>query len=291
LSSSAGGHLLTYQDRDNEVIDYEMYEFHGHLLRGPKPKTISPGKYFSCLGAAQTFGRFCERPYPALLSEGLDLSALNLGFAGAGPRLFVGRPHLLRYANEGRFTVVQVMSARSEDNSRFDTGGREWMTRRSDGAQMGAEPAYRDLLENESPETVKEIIEETRENWANSYSALLEAIEVPTVLLWLSKRSPDYEESYADVLGLFGEFPQLVNRSMVERIKPFADEYVECVSARGSPQPLVSRFTGEPASVAHRVDLRPGTQEFNTYYPSPEMHADAAEALLESCRKYPRLQP
>jgi hypothetical protein len=84
----------------------------------------------------------------------------------------------------------------------------------------------------------------------------------------------------------FGDFPQLVNRSMVEQVRPLADDYVECVSSRGSPQPLISRLTGEPASVAHRGDLRPGTQEFNSYYPSPEMHEDAANALLEACRKY-----
>jgi hypothetical protein len=73
---------------------------------------------------------------------------------------------------------------------------------------------------------------------------------------------------------------------MVQEIKPLADDYVECISARGLPQPLVSRFTGEPASVVHRADLGAGKQDFNTYYPSPEMHVDAADALIEACRKY-----
>ena len=78
---------------------------------------------------------------------------------------------------------------------------------------------------------------------------------------------------------MFGEYPHLVNRAMVEQIKPLADDYVHCVSARGFPQRLVSRFTGEAASVKHRTDLGGTWEGFDLYYPSPEMHLDAAETL------------
>jgi hypothetical protein len=278
-----------YQDRDYEIIDYELFQLPGtgFNIRGPAPETLEPGEYFTGMGAAQTFGCFTEQPYLALLADTLDLSALNLGFAGAGPRFFLQQPALLEYVNRGRFAILQVMSGRSEDNARFDTGGREYLTRRADGERIGAEPAYRELLANESVSTVEAIVEETRENWVGSYSNLLEAIEVPTILFWFSKRPPDYKESYSgDIYEFFGEFPQLVNRSMVDRIKGLSDEYVECVSARGLPQRLISRFTGEPVSVRHRADLGGGSQEFNPYYPSPEMQADAADALVEACRRH-----
>jgi hypothetical protein len=61
---------------------------------------------------------------------------------------------------------------------------------------------------------------------------------------------------------------------------------VECVSSRGLPQPLFSRFTGEPASIEYRADLGGGTDRFNRYYPSPEMQVDAAEALVEPGRRH-----
>ena len=48
---------------------------------------------------------------------------------------------------------------------------------------------------------------------------------------------------------LFGKFPHLVNRTMIEQIKPVSDEYVECISARGLPQRLFNRFTHEPMSI------------------------------------------
>jgi Domain of unknown function (DUF6473) len=274
-----------YQTRDYEVIDYEVFVLPDVTspVRGPAPETLTTGEYFACLGAAQTFGCNCKQPFPSLLADRLGVPTLNLGFAGVGPRFFVQRePPLVKYANHGRFAIVQVMSGRSEDNSLFDSRGIEQLRRRSNGQRIAAVDAYSELLANESVDRMKAIVEETRENWVESYSKLLAAIEVPTILLWFSQRSPEYEESYADVWGMFGKFPQLVNRSMVERIRELSDGYVECVSSRGWPQRLISRFTGEPVS----IDLGGTWTEYDRYYPSPEMHEDAAAALMEACRKH-----
>lgn len=285
---------MSYAERDREIVDYQAFRLPGAgRLRGPAPSTVEPGEYFTCVGAAQTYGCFCEKPYPTLLGERLGVPALNFGFAGAGPRLFLQDDERARtrleYVNRGRFAVVQVMSGRSEDNSRFESRGVELLTRRADGERVGAAPAYAELLQNESPETVAEIVAETRANWVKSFTAMLELIEVPTILFWFSKRGPDYEESYSHVDALFGEFPQLVNRAMIDSVRRFSDDYAECISTRGSPQRLLSRFTGEPVSFTRRADLGGDTQEFNTYYPSPEMHVDAADALAGPCRTFAEL--
>lgn len=280
---------VNYQERDDEIIDYEMFRLPDTgQLRGPAPHTLAPGEYFTCVGAAQTFGCFCEQPYPTLLSHRLGLPVLNFGLAGAGPRLFLRYPVMLKHVNAGRFAIVQVMSGRSEDNSFFHSGGRSHLTRRSDGVEMEAVPAYRQLLADESVERVQEIVEETRQNWVKSMANLLESIEVPTILFWFSERSPDYEESYSELRlrPLFGKFPHLVNRTMIEQIKPVSDEYVECISARGLPQRLFNRFTHEPMSIPNRTDPGGRQERYNRYYPSPEMHADAADALVEAGRKY-----
>ena len=277
-----------YQKRDHEIVDYHAFRIPGiGLLRGPRPASLDAGAYFTCVGAAQTFGCFCERPYPAILGERLALPALNFGFAGAGPRLFIRNDarsrNLREHVNRGRFAVVQVMSGRSEDNSRFGSSGLEQLVRRSDGEQLGAGPAYAQLLEREPAGTVADVVAETRANWIESFTSMLESIQVPTILFWFSTRLPDYEEDYSGVEALFGDFPQLVNREMVEAVRRFSDDYVECVTSRGLPQRLFSRFSGEPAGF---VNSRGQRQEYNTYYPSPEMHADAAGALTETCRKY-----
>jgi len=300
-------HLSGYQARDYEVIDYHMYELPGTGLsfRGPPPAL--DGDYFACIGAAQTFGCFCESPYPSLLAERLGMPALNLGYGGAGPEFYASHEALLSYLNSARFVVVQVMSGRSQSNSMFHAGGLEYLTRRADGRRLSSDRAYRELLEGNQlwrrfplPRVGRKVgkllalprahrvVNETRHAWIESYRSLLTRITVPKVLLWFSKRQPEYQERYASVSTLFGEFPHLVNARMVREVRELCDHYCECVSSRGSPQPLRSRFTGLPTTV-NPADDRPDLAEarpwsHNRYYPSPEMHVDAADALEPVCR-------
>lgn len=302
-------HLSGYQERDREVTDYQMYQLGetGLSFRGPMPAALPTGGYFTCLGAAQTFGCFCEQPYPTLLSAKLGIPSLNLGYGGAGPEFFLKQEALLPYINNSRFVIIQVMSGRSQSNSLFDCGGLEYMTRIRDGVRMGANEAYQSLLDgsaqlgNLPPKrlfsalarrlaipSVRRIVRETRENWCRSQAALQERITVPIILLWYSKRSPDHVFGYRSISSLFGEFPQLINREMIEKVRSGCDIYVECVTSRGSPQPLFSRFTGKPTTVNpanDRPDLGSVTGwTHNGYYPSPEMNEDAAEMLHPFCR-------
>lgn len=299
-------HLPGYQARDFEVVDYQLYQLDGTGLwfRGPRPERLSAGEYFVCIGAAQTFGCLCERPFPALLQEMIELPALNLGYGGAGPFFFLKHPALLDHINKARFAIVQVMSGRSESNRLFDSGGLEYLTRRQDGSKLSADQAYEDLLRPASrplpgpsfmnklvrafiaPPGVRRLVAETRENWISNQRQLLEAISVPKILFWFAKRGPWYWQRYNRAHALFGGFPQLVNRRMIESVMPFADHYVECVSERGAPHYLTSRFTGERVVIdlsRDRGDFT-GTWEINNYYPTPEMHEDAARALESRCR-------
>lgn len=309
-------HLSGYQARDIDIVDYEMFELQGTGLqfRGPRFETSTPADYFTCIGAAQTFGCFCDRPYPNLLAERLSLAALNLGYGGAGPEFFLSQPSLLDYINRGRFVVVQVMSGRSQSNSLFESQGLEFLRRRSDGAYIGAAQAYDELMAG-SPRirnlplgrvahiaarlgalnAVLSTVRETRERWIESSLTLLSKIRVPTILFWFSKRAPAYRPGLLNSHALFGEFPHLINQRMVDTVKDACDAYAECISSRGSPQPLISRLTGQPTTVDpanDRPDLRTSKAwTHNAYYPSPEMHEDAANALLSVCAKVLEAQP
>lgn len=302
-------HLSGYQERDLEVTDYQMYELGGTGLsfRGPMPAALPKGGYFTCLGAAQTFGCFCEQPYPTLLSAKLGMPCLNLGYGGAGPEFFLKQDTLLPYINNSRFVIIQVMSGRSQSNSLFECGGLEYMTRLSDGTRMGADEAYQSLMNGSArlgslpPKrlfralarrlaipSVRQIVRETRENWCRSQAALQGRITVPIILLWYSKRSPEHVPGFRSIRHLFGEFPQLIDREMIEKVRSAGDIYVECVTSRGSPQPLFSRFTGKPTTVDPANDRRDLGSAIgwthNVYYPSPEMNVDASDMLYPFCR-------
>ena len=284
-----------YQIPDREVVDYQIYQLDEQVpdsqdetplrLRGPHPEDFSTGNYFVCIGAAQTFGRFCRTPYPDLLAQMLQMSSLNLGRGGAGFSFFSkNNENLLKYINHARFAVVQVMAARSESNALFKSKGLGYYYRVSDGAGIGCDAAFRELLAQKDPALLKNVIAQNRENWINSCHELLAQIIVPTVLFWFSTRGPVYRESLSgDLDALFGEFPQLVNADMMRRIRGNADAYVECISKKGLPQTLKSRFTGRRVTV---TDPWGGAWEKNWYYPSPQMHREAAGALFKVCRKY-----
>src|SRR5262245_28827331 len=122
-----------YQDPDWRVVDYHPYCLDEGVIdpstkrplhiRGPRPDRLEKGKYFVCLGAAQTFGRFCEQPFPSILAQRLNIPVLNVSHGGAGPAFFHGSESLLSYLNDACFVVLQVMSGRSEGNSLFDSDG------------------------------------------------------------------------------------------------------------------------------------------------------------------------
>ncbi len=301
-------HLSGYQARDYDIIDYHMTELPGTGLqfRGPVSEAVlNGGEYFACIGAAQTLGCFCEAPYPNLVAREIGLSVLNLGYGGAGPEFFLKQDRLLPYLNRAHFVILQVMSARSQSNRLYDCDGLEYVRLHRDGRRMGAAAAFAELLRG--PETIhnlplparvrrklanlvirsraRAIVTDLRNAWIRSSLQLIERIEVPVILLWFSKRAPAYLEGYATHSQLFGEFPHLVTPQMLAPLRSGAAAYVEAVTAAGSPQPLFSRFTGEPTTVNpanDRPDLAVKPWSENLYYPSPEMHRDAASCLLNS---------
>ena len=266
---------------------------------------MEPGAYFACLGAAQTFGCFCEKPYPSLLEERLGIKALNLGYGGAGPSFYRKQPRLMEYINKAQFVIVQIMSGRSATNSLYESDGGEYLIRRSDQERIGAAEAWGDLLRQNARlriplggnrkiflllsgrDKVRRLVEETRQDWLRQSCGLLEEIRPPKILFYFSKRKPSYNERYFSVRALFGDFPQLLTSSLVDEVKKHADFYVECVSKRGHRHLLVDRFTAKPTTVDMGVLRRDQAAQWrrNWYYPSPEMHEDAAALLHPICRK------
>lgn len=243
-----------YQELDTS-FDYQLFDIEGRIIRGPKPDFSLP--YFSCVGSAQTFGRFCEDPYPSLLSKKLGVECLNLGKGGATPENFVDDLSFIKNVSvNSRFTILQIMSARSISNSFFssntDTTRKKWAA----------------LLAN-NPNNLLPAIKEIRTKYIGYMTKLLEELPKPTILFYFSSRKPEYEICFNKVNSIWGNFPQLVDANTIAEILPFADHYVELVSTEGLPQKLpqwVPRIHG-------------GSMNLNSYYPSPEMHQQAAEIL------------
>jgi hypothetical protein len=288
-----------YHVLDRDLIDYGVFEHGGLNLRG-RPEDLDRD-YVCFLGAAQTFGRFCAEPFPELVGRATNLGVVNLGTGGAGPEFFLRSDAALALANRARLVVVQVMSARSVGNRIFhpEIGGnygfllpgfrRTMLTRALDDLFAGRDPRGR------SGRFIRDLIGETRANYVEAMLRLLAAVRRPKVLVWFAQRRP---EACPDVDGLSrafwlrrrfvlaaglarlarfrpyaasraGGFPHLVNPTMLDALRPAADAYVEVASRAGLPHVL-----RDAAGEELRRDW---------YYPSPEMHRLAAEALVPAC--------
>ncbi|KPQ36063.1 MAG: hypothetical protein HLUCCA11_07580 [Phormidesmis priestleyi Ana] len=287
-----------YQKQDAEIVDYQLWNLWtpqaGFSLRGPRPASLTPGGYHVALGAAYTFGRFSPTTYTQLLGKALNLPALNLGFAGIGPSFYNDPKHsaLIDVINSARFVTIGVFSGRSQSNSLFKAASYSQEQYILDNGQVvPADYAYQQLLETADRKTLFDLVAETRSRYLAEFIQLLEKITVPKVLLWLSKRSPDYTESYESLFKLFSNFPHLVNQPMVDILRSHCDAYVEHVGTEGLPQPLMSRKTQQLVSLtrsrdyeAGKIQLKPSEITHNRYYPSPQMHESAAKKLLLACQ-------
>ena len=290
-----------YPARDAEIVDYRPFTLDGcpAPFRGPgfDPLAVPEGSFFTCVGAAQTYGCFVERPFPDLLADRLGLSALNLAVGGAGPGFYLQYPALIAAMNRGRFVILQAMAARHEANSRFAADGYvEFLRDRRRGDSIDTVSAWRRVLEEE-PGNAPHLVAESQANWLDSMRQLLEAITVPVVFLWFSQQQqpqpPAWPELLADVgqrpavelvHRMYGAFPQLVTAAMADEAAAMCTAAVSCVSERGMGAPLINRWTGKPIDPS---DYRNRGVEYvalatgrNDYYPSREMHEDAAAALL-----------
>lgn len=277
-----------YQDLDRSAFNYQLQQIAGipnQLFRGPAVDLSRP--YVACIGAAQTFGRFVPRPFTALLADRLGVQVLNLGSGGAGPRLF-DSPRYLELLNGAEAVIVQVLSGRSEGNSLFDNSdsGDLFGVRLRDNKRMRFEDFLGDLVKTGPPDLVRQAVHETQERYVQKMAGLLDRIHRPKVLLWFSNRAPNYRPDVSSAWGILGPFPQLVDAAMMAEIRAHSDAYVECVSTRGIPQTLWKANREIDGTSLEKGVL------VNRYYPSPEMHAEAAELLTPAVRRFlPVTQP
>ena len=172
------------------------------------------------------------------------------------------------------------MSGRSDSSSLFESDGVGYFRRRADGTYVGCDEAFSELLRSQPRALCAQVVEETRRSWCASYRRLLSGITVPKILFWFATRTPAYRQGWSSLSELFGEFPQLVNPAMVAEVRGYTERYVECVTGRGLPEPLIDRFTGAPTVVTDPWTSKPWGR--NWYYPSAAMH-EVSLALLEFC--------
>jgi hypothetical protein len=270
--------IMTYEKRDADIINYNCYQFNGWRIRGPEVDTAK--SYIVCTGAAHTFGVFCDKPFPALLADRLGIQVLNLGRGGAEPSDYLGK-NFLEAINNSRLAVIQLLSGRCGSNSRYTTVRTQLGIRHDDYEVVPPVVFWRYAEEKYRKKLINKLLDETRRDYIYKMLSLIQSVKVPKILFYFSTSKPEKLPNRIHE----SPFPQLLRRWMIEEMAGFCDEYVECISNKGLPMKLFDK-NGNPAALKRpewESHLPPIIQ--NNYYPSPQMHEDAAKALEPICRK------
>lgn len=205
------------------------------LFRGPKRKL--DGAFCAMLGGAETYGRFVEVPFPALVEERTGSKVVNLGCVNAGIDAFAADPSVLDVCSGARLTVVQVLGAQNMSNRFYAVH-----PRRNDRflrASTLLKTIYRDVdftefnftrhlltaLRADNAEKFAMVEEELKEAWVARMKTLVAKINARVVLLWLSDHDP---ETYTTCTEHGGD-PLFVDREMLERVRPYVSGVVEVV--------------------------------------------------------------
>lgn len=206
-------------------------------FRGPKKELNTD--YVAILGGSDTFGKYVEVPYPALLEQASGVDCINFGLINAGVDVFLNDPALIDMARNGRLTVLQVTGAQNNSNRLYSVHPRRndrFVKASKLMKQMFCELDFteyhftRHLLQAaqaRAPDRYRFLCAELRLAWVARMTELVQRIGGKILLLWFAEHPPDGGETMQD--------PLLITRAMIEQLRPLVSDVVEVVAGMTGP--------------------------------------------------------
>jgi len=267
---------MTYENLGLGALDYFpcRYGKSKLLFRGPRKKMA--GDYVTILGGTETYGKYIETPFPALVEKNLGVECVNFGCVNAGVDVFSNEPTVIDACAKSRVTVVQVVGAQNMSNRFYAVHPRrndrfvrastllKTIFREVDFTDFHFTKHLLGSLQTLSPERFAVVRDELKAAWIARMKLLLDKIEGKTVLLWFADRTPE-EESKPDGLG---QDPLFVDRAMLEAIRPYVTDLVK-VAPSGQ-----ARALGTAGMLFPDME-EPAAEEIM----GPAAHEEAAQAL------------
>ena len=270
---------MSYEVLGAGALDYAPCRYDGSriLFRGPLRRLDQP--YVAFLGGTDTYGKFIEAPFPALLENTTGINCVNFGVANAGVDVFLSDNFLRNAANSARVTVLQVVGAQNLSN-RFYTVH----PRRNDRFLKASETLMAIFPEIDfsefhftrhmlsalyavSPDRFVSVRNELQQAWTNRMKTLCRMLEGKTLLLWFSEHAPLSKENHA-VDPIRQKDPWFVTRHMLRELSDYVSEYQEVVASQAAVQAGTKGMVfSEMEALATRRLL------------GPQAHAEAAAAL------------
>lgn len=267
-----------YQLRDWTILDYNIhkYSFIDRYYRGQR--NFKSNAYFVVLGSAASFGATSSITYSELISLRHGIHCVNLGQAGAGFEFYLSNMNaeFSKVLDNAEFVIIEIMSPRSLSNSRFklSDGLASAFDMQDGGKLVRPLELYNRMINDGAWDMFYQYMAENNAIYLSQMQETLARLRVPSFLLWFSRANPRerYFQSEKDWKTKAQVFPHFVDSEMFEAITEVSNGNI-CVAqtSRGESVAL-DRFSGLLTSWWQG-------RHTQSYYPSPGMHADAANHL------------
>lgn len=238
------------------------------VFRGPRRDLTKP--YLAFVGGTETYGKYIESPFPALVERRVGRACVNFGCVNGGVDAFVNDPTIMAACHDADMTIVQVMGANFLSNRFYSVH-----PRRNDRflrASTVLQAIFNDVdfsdfnytrhmlgkLYELSPERFDIVIAELREAWVARMKNMLGQIGPRVILLWFAKQKMT-NEAWNSRPGPLQVDPLFITRAMIDELRPLVKDVIEATPSDIAVQqgtkgmyfpPLQARTAAEMLGVA-----------------------------------------
>lgn len=271
---------MAFEYTGDGALDYFPCRYGKSKLLFRGPRRALQGDFIAAMGGTETYGKFVERPWPALLEARLEMPVVNFGFLNAGIDVFLHEPQLAAASEAAKVTVIQLLGAQNMSNRfyavhprRNDRFLRASSLMRSifrgvDFTEFNFTRHMLSALKEREPEKFALLEVELQEAWQQRMTALLAKIKGRKLLLWLGEF---HDPAHSDTLG---HEPLMVTEAMVETLRPLVADIVRV-------EPSVTARSAGTTGMHFSALEEPAAE----MVPGPLVHEEIAAALT------PALQP
>jgi len=251
---------MAYEGLGEGALNYDYCRYGNSKLMFRGPQWALDGTYDAVIGGTETFGRFLEAPYPALLEKMTGRRVINLGCLNAGPGAFSRDETLLEICQKADVTIIEVMGVQNMSN-RFYTVHPRRNDRfikatdllRSiypdvDFTEFSFTGHLLDSLARRSRKRFDLLRQELRSDWVGRMKTLIGRIGGKVILLWLARQSPR-DDGPAQAAW---QAPAFIDQALLDQVSGPVAALVEVVAtpdeiAAGLERMVFTQFE-EPAA-------------------------------------------
>lgn len=273
---------MAYEFRGAGALDYFPCRYGTSRLQFRGPRRPLQGAYVAALGGNETYGRFVERPWPALTEGDIGTPVVNFGYMNAGIDMYLSDEAVLSACKGARAAVVQITGAQNLTNDYYSVHPRrnDRFVRASralhdlypgvDFTEFNFTRHMLTVLCQHAPDRFARVAQALKSVWVVRMRELVAALDCPVILLWVSQQRPP-EPGAALVPGID---PLLVDRAMIEEVRAVATDVVELVPTAGALAEGTSGMIFDPLDAGAAAAL-----------PGPAVHSEVAAAVGPALRE------